>query len=57
MLTTERIQHLDEVKTLVRDVGLRTARAAERVLSGSYPLERHPARARCVLEELMEERD
>jgi hypothetical protein len=36
-------------------LGLRTVAAAETVLARYYPLERYPAKARYILEELLEE--
>jgi len=49
----EEFQDLDDVRVLVRAIGLRSTTEAEAVLGQYYALERYPAKARYVLEELM----
>jgi hypothetical protein len=49
----EEFQDLDDVRTLVGMLGLRTVAEAEAILGQYYAAERFPARARYVLEELL----
>jgi hypothetical protein len=50
----EEFQDRDDVAVLVKILGLRNVKAAEAALARYYPLERYPAKARYVLEELLE---
>jgi hypothetical protein len=47
-------QDLDDIKTLIHALGLRTVAEAERLLGNYYPADRYPAKARYILEELLE---
>lgn len=49
----EEFQDMDDVKTLIGALGLRTFAAAEEILARYYSLDRYPAKARHVLEELL----
>lgn len=49
----EEFQDLEDVKVLIREIGLRTVEEAESVLAAYYELSRYPARVRYVLEELL----
>jgi hypothetical protein len=49
----EEFQDRNDVAVLVSMLGLRSLEDAERVLAGYYPLDRYPAKARYVLEELL----
>jgi hypothetical protein len=49
----EEFQDLDDVKVLIRVLGIRTSAEAESILARYYALERYPAKARYVLEELI----
>jgi len=50
----EEFQDRNDVAVLVAMLGLRSLEDAERVLARYYPLDRYPAKARYVLEELLE---
>ncbi|MGD1069839.1 MAG: hypothetical protein ABSB15_06835 [Bryobacteraceae bacterium] len=49
----EEFQDLEDVKVLIRALGLRTVDEAQSLLGLYYPLDRYPAKARYVLEELI----
>jgi hypothetical protein len=51
----EEFQDLDDVRVLIRALGLRTVTAAESILERYYAPERYPAKTRYVLEELLKE--
>jgi hypothetical protein len=53
----EEFHDYEDVRVLIRELGLRTVAEAETILSRYYVLERYPARARYVLEELMAENE
>lgn len=50
----EEFRDLDDIAVLVRELGLRTVAAAESILGQYYDLARYPAKARYVLEELID---
>lgn len=52
----EEFRDLDDVRVLIRALGLRTATEAESILGRYYALERYPAKTRYVLEELLNEK-
>jgi hypothetical protein len=55
MRLAEEFQDRSDVAVLLKILGLRRMVAAESVLARYYPLDRYPARARYVLEELLED--
>ena len=50
----EEFQDLDDVRVLIRTIGIRTISHAETILALYYPMERYPPRARYVPEDLLE---
>ena len=50
---SDEFKDLDDVRVLIRALGLQTVAEAELILGRYYPPERYPARARYVLEELL----
>ncbi len=52
----EEFQDLEDVRVLIRKLGVRTVAEAEAMLGRYYALERYPARARYVLEELLNQK-
>jgi len=51
----EEFQDLDDVKVLIGFLGLKTMAEADLILGRHYALERYPAKARYVLEDLIGE--
>jgi hypothetical protein len=51
----EEYKDRDDIAVLVKALGLRAVADVEAVLARFYPLERYPAKARYVLEELLEQ--
>jgi hypothetical protein len=49
----EEFQDLDDTKVLLHALNLKTVAEAEAILGRYYALDRYPARARYVLEELL----
>jgi hypothetical protein len=49
----EEFQDFEDIKVLVRAIGIETLDEAETILKRYYALDRYPARAQYVLEELL----
>ena len=49
----EEYRDIDDVKILLAALGIRSPVEAEQILSRYYPVDRYPAKARYVLEELL----